>query len=209
MENSNSSTLKGSSLKESGRALAGLALLLILATDFLLIWNHHDRWLSRASVVVFGLLFVHLARASTYQSHFLFSRFKPEKGLKYWAIVSVGAAIASLIAVQILNRFQEPSQKSSEFWKHTLLYYPFIEEFLYRGIAMELGMIFFSPFKRWSREIVIFVSGSAFALLHVAYGNVAPENLVGGYILAWVFYQSRVLWLPLSWHVFGNFLRAL
>jgi membrane protease YdiL (CAAX protease family) len=75
---------------------------------------------------------------------------------------------------------------------------PLLEESLYRavlcvGVAASLG-------DRWA----IVASGVAFALLHVLYGNPSPENLLGGFVLAWAYLRSGSLFVPLLLHAGGN-----
>ena len=45
-----------------------------------------------------------------------------------------------------------------------------------------------------------------FAALHVAYGNPSPENLVGGFLLGWVYLKSETILLPVLLHSLGNLL---
>jgi uncharacterized protein len=52
----------------------------------------------------------------------------------------------------------------------------------------------------------IAASGAVFALLHVAYGNPSPENLLGGFFLAWAYLRSGSVWLPVLLHSAGNLL---
>lgn len=52
----------------------------------------------------------------------------------------------------------------------------------------------------------IAVSGSLFALLHVFYGNPSPENLLGGFFLAWTYLKSETILIPVLLHSVGNLL---
>jgi membrane protease YdiL (CAAX protease family) len=54
------------------------------------------------------------------------------------------------------------------------------------------------------QRTVILISGTLFALLHIAYGNFALTNGVAGYLLAWAYVKSGSLWLPILWHSVGN-----
>ena len=53
----------------------------------------------------------------------------------------------------------------------------------------------------WKTSVV---SGLAFAYLHVLYGNPSPENVAGGFILAWVYLKSESILLPVLAHSLGN-----
>ncbi|MDZ4684990.1 MAG: type II CAAX endopeptidase family protein [Planctomycetaceae bacterium] len=50
----------------------------------------------------------------------------------------------------------------------------------------------------------IVVSGFVFGALHVVYGNPSPENLVGGFFLAWAYLKSQSLLMPVLLHSLGN-----
>lgn len=90
--------------------------------------------------------------------------------------------------------------------KHTLLpalvpmciLYPILEETIYRAVLCVGVAVIFGD--RWA----IVASGVSFALLHVLYGNPSPENLLGGFVLAWAFLRSGSLWVPLLLHAGGN-----
>ena len=49
------------------------------------------------------------------------------------------------------------------------------------------------------------MSGLIFAVLHAVYGNASPENLLGGFILMWVFLKSETIIVPIALHSLGNF----
>jgi membrane protease YdiL (CAAX protease family) len=50
----------------------------------------------------------------------------------------------------------------------------------------------------------IAASGVLFGLLHVVYGNPSPENLVGGFFLAWAYLKSESILIPFILHAGGN-----
>ncbi|MFN0196102.1 MAG: lysostaphin resistance A-like protein [Planctomycetaceae bacterium] len=77
---------------------------------------------------------------------------------------------------------------------------PILEEAIYRlllcgSLASTVG--------NWP---TIAISGGVFGGLHVIYGNASPENLVGGFFLAWAFLKSETILLPLLLHSLGNFI---
>ncbi len=76
---------------------------------------------------------------------------------------------------------------------------PFFEEGTYR-LALCVGLAAL----RLPRVLVIVLSGLVFGLLHVLYGNPAPDNLLAGFLLAWTFVHSGTLLLPLALHAAGN-----
>lgn len=50
----------------------------------------------------------------------------------------------------------------------------------------------------------IIASGILFGLLLVLYGNPSPENLFGGFFLAWAYLKSKSIVVPLLLHGIGN-----
>jgi membrane protease YdiL (CAAX protease family) len=62
---------------------------------------------------------------------------------------------------------------------------------------------------RFRHRTVILISGTLFALLHYAYGNLELTNAVAGYLLAWVYLMSGSVWLTMLWHSFGNLMILL
>ncbi|MCP4092673.1 MAG: CPBP family intramembrane metalloprotease [Planctomycetes bacterium] len=75
---------------------------------------------------------------------------------------------------------------------------PLLEEGVYRFLLCT------ALATRFRHRHVIFISGTLFALLHVAYGNFAPTNLLAGYLLSWAYLMSSSLWLTVLWHGVGN-----
>ena len=49
-------------------------------------------------------------------------------------------------------------------------------------------------------------SGAAFGLLHAVYGNPSPENVLGGFFLAWAYLRSGSACVPVLLHAAGNLL---
>lgn len=75
-----------------------------------------------------------------------------------------------------------------------------VEESVYRVVAC--GLIAAIAGHRQT----IAINGVLFGLLHVWYGNPSPENLVGGFFLAWSFLKSETILVPLILHSVGNML---
>lgn len=80
---------------------------------------------------------------------------------------------------------------------HMCVFSPLLEETLYRVVLCV-------PLAAYSRALAIAVSGLSFATLHVVYGNPSPENLLGGFLLAWAYLRSGSLAVPLLLHSAGN-----
>ena len=135
------------------------------------------------------------------------------QGFRYWIKISLllGVAMAALtwtgFKVLALGRahvdlsWRYPSVQiyfRDRFWSH-VVWTPLIEEMIYRfGPVIALR-------SRFNDRIAILISGLLFALLHFIYGNPEPENLVGGFLLAWAFVKSRSIYLPILLHGTGNF----
>ena len=75
---------------------------------------------------------------------------------------------------------------------------PLVEEGVYRLLLCT------ALSTRFRHRTIIIISGTAFAALHLAYGNLALTNFVAGYLLSWAYLMSGSLWLTVLWHGFGN-----
>ena len=75
---------------------------------------------------------------------------------------------------------------------------PLVEEAIYRWVLC-VGLV-----SCLGRTPTIIASGLVFGFLHVRYGNPSPENLLGGFILAWTFFKSGTLAVPIALHAVGN-----
>jgi len=78
------------------------------------------------------------------------------------------------------------------------LYAPVVEELVYRSLLTH------AVHPTVGDRGTIVVSGLVFAAIHVAYGNVSPENQVGGFVLAWAYLRSGTLLVPIALHAAGN-----
>ncbi|WP_197446696.1 CPBP family intramembrane glutamic endopeptidase [Tautonia plasticadhaerens] len=77
---------------------------------------------------------------------------------------------------------------------------PLLEESLYRvALCVPLARAV-GP---WA---AVTASAAAFGLLHVAYGHPSPENLLGGFFLAWAYLRSGSVFVPVALHAIGNLL---
>lgn len=82
--------------------------------------------------------------------------------------------------------------------KNACMLAPVLEETIYRFFVFTA----FVPLVGCRCTIII--SGLIFGFLHVLYGNPSPENLFGGFFLAWAFYKSESIVLPFMLHSVGN-----
>lgn len=134
---------------------------------------------------------------------------RPRQGFGYWiritALVGAGMAVLLVIAFGAWYLISGPPpiyRTSPADVPGRLLYAcvaaPLVEEATYRLVVCV-------PLARLAGPWVsILTSGALFAALHVAYGNPSPENLFGGFVLAWAFVKSGSLVVPLVWHSLGN-----
>lgn len=75
---------------------------------------------------------------------------------------------------------------------------PVIEEGVYRILLCTVLAT------RFRHRTVVLISGTAFAGLHLLYGNLAITNLLAGYLLSWAYLMSGSFWMPILWHAVGN-----
>lgn len=93
--------------------------------------------------------------------------------------------------------YRTPPSLRSLIWM--CLYAPVVEETIYRSLLA----VALTPTIGVRGTIV--VSGLIFAWIHVLRGNPSPENLIGGLILAWAFFRSGTILVPITLHSAGNF----
>lgn len=196
------------------RKRSRLAILLavsIVAIDFALVHRYYGEL--RASVALVGFaLAIYLSdddcrslglRASPVQGWLPWIR----TSLKIAMIVAVCIILGGLgtwvITGQSLKPYvTEPSQIGSRFIQMCFVA-PVIEESIYRVCAC--GLIAAIVGHRQT----IAINGVLFGALHVYYGNPSPENLVGGFFLAWSFLKSETILIPAILHSGGNMLALI
>ena len=205
----------GSALRRSRRAVVASALIAgaVVGLDLYLAHSGAARvWirlgLSAAVVAVFGSL-------TNWDIASLGLRWRPIQGYAHWVkfTAKLGAVIVFLFMVPALyflktgrmragdlvgpRLFAEPS----DFWSWApgaLLWAPISEEAIYRLVLCVAAAALVG------RRATIVVSGCVFAALHVAYGNVGPDNAIAGFILGWAFLESRTIVVPVALHSLGN-----
>lgn len=140
--------------------------------------------------------------------HSLGLTFVPVQGWRAWIRITgrIALVLAALIGVATLvlwatGRLGPPPVLSPAQYGPRLGWacgtVPWFEEGIYR-LALCVPLV---TRRQWP---VIVVSGVVFALLHVAYGNAAPDNIVAGYVLAWAFLRSGSILVPIALHALGN-----
>ena len=141
-------------------------------------------------------------------------RVSPVQGWSQWILTSlkIGTAVAVFILLglgsyramgyDINFPVTHPSQAPSRFMQMCLVA-PTVEEAVYRLSACGLIAAVIG------NKRTIAVNGLLFGFLHVLYGNPSPENLVGGFFLAWAFLKSETILIPMVLHSVGNLLVLL
>jgi len=133
---------------------------------------------------------------------------RPRRGFRQWiwATALIGAGLVLLLCLTCVYyrlthtppRFVLAPESALRFVPGHCVYYPLVEELLYRLVLCTPLVALLGP---W---YAIVVSGVAFGGLHVLYGNPAPTNLVAGYLLAWAYIRSDSILVPIVWHSLGN-----
>jgi membrane protease YdiL (CAAX protease family) len=135
----------------------------------------------------------------------------PQPGWSYWARTAPVLGMILLIVVAagggvmfgILRYPMPPSPITAttpliRLFLWACVVSPLFEEPIYRLAICPTAVGWLGP------KGGILVSGAIFAGLHVLYGNPSPDNLFGGFILAWAFLKSGTLIVPIALHSLGN-----
>ena len=136
-------------------------------------------------------------------------RLSPVQGWSYWiratcwigvvtgTLLLLLVGLAMLVGVEIRIPRQTPFQFGSLFLYRCVLA-PLVEETTYRVALCSPSVACFGS------TATIGVSGVAFALLHVLYGNLGPDNAIAGFVLGWAYLKSGSIVLPTILHSLGN-----
>lgn len=201
----------GSSIPASRRRLAlGLALATI-AAYFLIVFLRLSFDFSTSLVLFSTLVLVWLCEGDLTS---LGLRWSPRQGWRLWirwawrilmllgVALIIGFGVARLIGYEFPIITTPPRLAAWRFvWM--CIYAPLLEELLFRFILCV-------PLSRfWGGWTAIAISGTLFAFVHVAYGSASPENLLGGFFLAWAYLKSESIVIPILLHATGNFLALL
>jgi uncharacterized protein len=199
----------GKRLRTPPRLLAaGIVAITVLSADFLLVWNDHYSYSGVRTVLPIVALAAYLILAGGDVASVGLA-LRPIQGYRYWIKPTlfiglvVGSIVLAVTAVFVVLGITLPihglplSLVSPTFIRMCVLA-PIVEEATYR-LALCTGAVVLLN-ARWT----IVLSGIAFALLHVAYGNPGPDNLVAGFFLAWAFLKSGTILVPVALHALGN-----
>jgi membrane protease YdiL (CAAX protease family) len=117
------------------------------------------------------------------------------------SVVLLSFAVASLFSRRGIDPLglcgQQVPWSASRAWVG-LAYAPLVEETIFRLLLCGALAGAFSPAAN------IAVSGAAFAGVHIAFGGIGPDSLVGGFLLAWAFLRSGTIAVPIALHALGN-----
>lgn len=174
--------------------------------DLVLVWwNQYDegRWLIALVVLV---VYVQLVRGDLDSVGLTL---QPVQGWGYWmrATLLIGLVVLICIAVgwsawllssRPLPIYSVPPRTALAAFFRMCVFAPVLEETIYR-LALCV------PFAGLSRPwLGVVVSGFVFGGLHIVYGNPSPENLLGGFFLAWAYLKSGSIYMPVVLHSIGN-----
>jgi len=183
--------------------------ILVVAADLALVWwNHYPESIQGRGVLAVLALAAHL-RLVQGDLTSVGLRLTPLQGWWFWgrALLLLGLAVAGCIVVGlgawVLSGHElpvyatHPGDVGPSFLR-MCVFAPVMEEVIYRlALCVPLAVLL-GP---WG---AIGVSGLVFSGLHVVYGNPSPENLVGGFFLAWAYLKSESILVPVLLHSLGN-----
>jgi uncharacterized protein len=191
-------------------ALAGVFCFLVLLGDFaLVIWNRSPETIEGRAALALVALAAGIWLVDGDLSSIGF-RLAPVQGWRYWAgataLLGLAVAVCLLMGWGIcaLTGYEPPIYTTAPReigvgFLEKCIYYPVLEEVIYRLALCVPLVILIGPWR------TIAVSGLVFAGLHFAYGCPSPENLIGGFLLAWAYLKSESILIPLLLHSTGNF----
>lgn len=198
----------GQALFESSRRKRWAIVLaaIVVTADFLLVTLYHDTSVRLAFALAAFAVMVSLTHGDL-SSLGLLAR--PKQGWRWWILASLRLGFAVLICIAVgfgiwtalgneVPLYTTPPTQFFRNLSRMCLVAPVLEETIYRAIVC-IPLV--GAIGCWR---TIAVCGVLFAALHVAYGIPSPENLVGGFLLAWVYLKSETILLPVLLHSFGN-----
>jgi membrane protease YdiL (CAAX protease family) len=145
-------------------------------------------------------------------------KLKPRQGWGYWLKLGIVSLFFIGILVLVVWGIMRSTgyapldifwkfDSSGRFWKWWLptacFVIPILEELIYRLFLVSVLRLYFKP------SLTVLIAGTIFGLLHVAYGAAAPENIIGGFLLTWVFLKSESITVPIVFHIGGNLAAGL
>jgi membrane protease YdiL (CAAX protease family) len=182
---------------------------LIVAADLALVcWNRDPEAVQGRGALAVIALAAHLwavngelasvgLRLTPVQGGWYWIRLSLWIGLIVLACMGVGLGAWVLSGREVPVYATSPGNLGPAFLR-MCLFAPVLEEVTYRlALCVPLAVLL-GPW--WA----VAVSGLAFGGLHVAYGNPSPENLVGGFFIAWAYLKSESIAVPVFLHGLGN-----
>ena len=131
-------------------------------------------------------------------------RLAPKQGWFYWLWVSPAIGVIQLIVLVIWGKFftgMSLFHPEALTWQRLLsscVIAPVAEEILYRMVVCPPAVALAGS---WGG---IIISGVIFAYAHFVAGVAAPDNQMGGFVLAWTFVKSETIILPIALHSISN-----
>jgi len=133
----------------------------------------------------------------------------PNQGWRWWVRVSlwIGLAVAACVVIGLglwvvcggkLPVYATPPSDTGWSFLRMCVFAPVLEEVVYRLALCVPLAVWLGPWR------AIVVSALAFAGLHLAAGSPSPENLIGGFFLAWAYLKSESIVIPVLLHSLGN-----
>lgn len=205
----------GTALRRSASAnfLVTVVSVAIVGSDLALVASARDTFDLRMTLAILGCLFYAYVVSYTGDDGASFGfRVLPRQGWAYWiktTLVLGGVVFALLVMaggilfIVLRNKLPEPViSRHAEIWPLFLwmcVISPVYEEILYRLVVCPPATAILGA---WGG---IILTGFLFAGLHILYGRPSPENMAGGFLLAWAFLKSGTLIVPVALHSLGNF----
>ena len=187
-----------------------MAVLAIAITTYdleLLPWepNYSYDWKRIAPALVTVIIFAVCARG---RGGAIGLRLRPLPSGGFWIRATVGTTL--LFAVIIGITFAIYAVRHGITWPadvappstrnigNAVIGAPVVEEAIYRW-ALVTGLVALVP--RWA---AVLLSGVAFGYLHFVYNGAAPNNVIAGFVFAWIYLKSGHIGMPIAFHALGN-----
>jgi membrane protease YdiL (CAAX protease family) len=181
----------------------------VVTMDFALAWSgEYLLWVEGRGTVAALALAAHVRLANGDLAG-VGLRLRPVQGWGYWvrAAILIGLAVLACVAGglgawvlagrELPVYSTAPAEAGSAFLR-MCLFAPVQEETIYRlALCVPLAV-------RPGPCAAIAASGLLFGGMHWAAGTPSPENLVGGFLLAWAYLKSGSIAVPVLLHGLGN-----
>ncbi len=179
----------------------------VVAADMLVAMAQYGDAVRLSFALIAFTIFVYLTDGNL---NSLGLRLQPKQGWIRWVAITAKIAFCVLACIVVglgawslmgnrLTFYNHAPAYVPHLFLHMCVVAPVLEETVYRVIVC-LPLV--SRIGLW---MTVAIDGLLFASLHFVYGNPSPENLVGGFFLAWVYLRSETILLPIMYHSLGNF----